>query len=100
MQPSTADPRRRRVLILAGILAGLLAGVSVIRAATAPDEAEVCARVLDLAAGAGEDASEADRAACERHYAELRERSGWLEWARVARCTVTAQTLSDAGGCG
>ena len=80
-------------------MAALLIAVPLTRAATAPDEARVCTWVLELAARAGEEPKAPDQRACEEHYAERRAALGWFAWGQLARCTLRAQTLPDAGGC-
>ena len=67
--------------------------------AASPDEARICTHLIELAANGDEAIDETGRARCEQHYAGLRDGLGWRGWARFARCSVDARTLSDAGGC-
>lgn len=89
---------RKPIWLIAGAVAIALA-LWLGRIVLAPDVESTCSKVLELAELAQEATDEADRAACERHYAHERQRRGAIGWAEMSWCVRRARTIPDAGRC-
>lgn len=88
--------RLRPAWLIAGAVTGLLLAAPV---ATAPSVDTTCAKLLELAAIAGEPVSSSDSEACEQHYRDQRARRGLLGWTWLSWCTYAAQSIPEAGEC-
>ena len=100
MAPDSQPGRARSIRDWAWLIPGaVLTAMLLAHVFAAPGVEPTCARILELAAAAGERVGPAERDACERRYREIRAEVGALRWARMSWCTRRANTLPDAGGC-
>jgi hypothetical protein len=90
---------KRGALALVVASAVLLGSAWAIRIATAPDVAEICEHVLDLARAAGEQPGEAEATQCHAVMQARRDAAGRSGWAKLSRCIAAARSFDEAGRC-
>ena len=103
------DPAKLALMIASGLGVAMVATLTGLWFAyvEAPDPEAVCDRIVEMtyAEGATHDPKSVDalvsrlRDGCVRSKSQIIQYRGKIEWARYAKCVMSAENLNDAEGC-